>query len=63
MKDELGRQIIKKFAGTRVKTYNYLKGNNDKDKKAKGTKNVCHKKKLNLKIIKNVQNYPKLKIK
>ena len=54
MKDELGGHIIKTFAGIRAKTYNYLKGNNDKDKKAKGTKKVCHKKNLNLRIIKNV---------
>ena len=29
---------MKEFAGLRVKTYSYLKDNNDEDKKAKGTK-------------------------
>ena len=36
MKDELGGQIMKKIVGLRVKTYSYLKDNNDEDKKAKG---------------------------
>ena len=58
MKDELGGHIIKTFAGIRAKTYNYLKGNNDKDKKAKGTKKVCHKKNLNLRIIKMFKSIP-----
>ena len=44
MKDELGQQIMKEFVGLRAKTYNYLKDNNDEDKKAKCTKG-CHKKK------------------
>ena len=44
MKDELGGQIIKKSVGLR----HYLKDNNDKCKKAKGTK-----KSLNLNTIKN----------
>ena len=33
---------MKEFVGLRAKTYTFLKGNNDEDKKAKGTK--CHKK-------------------
>ena len=33
IKDELGAQIMKEFVGLRAKTYNYLKDNNDKDKK------------------------------
>ena len=45
MKYELGGQIMKTFVGLRVKTYSYIKDNNDEDKKAKGTKKVCHKKK------------------
>ena len=55
MKDELGRQIIKEIFGLRRKIYSCLKGNNDKDKKAKDTKKVCHKNEnLNFKIIKTV---------
>ena len=38
MKDELGGQIITKFAGLRPKTYSYLKDNNGECKNAKGTK-------------------------
>ena len=44
MKDELDGQLMKEFVGLRAKTYSYLKNDNDKDKKAKGTKK-CHKKK------------------
>ena len=47
MKDELGGQIMKTFVGLRVKTYSYLKDNNDEDKKAKRTKCV---KKIELKF-------------
>ena len=47
MKDELDRQVIKEFVGLRAKTCSYLKGNNDKDKKAKGTKKRVIKRKLN----------------
>ena len=46
MKDELYRQVIKEFVGLRTKTYSYLKGNNDKGKKAKDTKKSVIKKKL-----------------
>ena len=45
MKDELGGQIMKEFLGLRAKTYNYLKDNNDEDKKAKGTKKCVIKRK------------------
>ena len=38
MKDKLGRKIIKEFVGLRGKTFSYLKDNNDKNKKTKGTK-------------------------
>ena len=47
MKDELDRQVIKEFVGLRAKTCSYLKGNNDKDKKAKDTKKFVIKRKLN----------------
>ena len=33
MKDELGGQIMKKFVGLIVKTYSYLKSNNDEGNK------------------------------
>ena len=62
LQDELGGPIIKDFVGLGAKTYNYLKGNNDEDKEAKGTKKVCHKKPLNFKIMKTVQKQLKLKI-
>ena len=32
MKDELGGQIVKTFAGLRAKTYSYLKDNSDEDR-------------------------------
>ena len=31
MKNELGRQIMKKFVGLRAKAYSFLKENNDSD--------------------------------
>ena len=46
MKDELGGKIMKKFVGVRAERYSYLKNNIDEDKKAKGTKKVCHKNKI-----------------
>ena len=46
MKEELGGQIMKEFVGLREKTYSYLKGNNDEDKKVKGTKKCVMKGKL-----------------
>ena len=44
MKDELGRQIMKKFVVLRAKAYSYLKDNNDEHKKAKWTKKCVIKK-------------------
>ena len=46
MKYELDRQIMKEFVGLRAKKYSYLKYNNCKDKKAKGTKSCLIKRKL-----------------
>ena len=46
MKDELGEQIIKEFVGLTEKSYSYLKGNNDEDKKARYMKNCVTKRKL-----------------
>ena len=54
MKDGSGRQIMKEFIGLRAKTYDYLKDNNDQDKKAKVTKKGVIKKPKNFKIIKTV---------
>ena len=62
MKDKLNEQNLNKFVGLRVKINSYLKGNNDEDKKAKGTKK-CYKKNVNLKIIRTVYKQLKLKIK
>ena len=45
MIDDLDGQITKEFVGLRVKTYGYLKDNNDVEKKGKKHKKVCHKKK------------------
>ena len=53
MKDELGGQIMKELVGLRAKTYRYLKGNNDEDKKAKGTKKYVVKRELKFQDYKN----------
>ena len=37
-KDELGRKIMTKFVGLRVKSYGYLIDDRSEDKKAKDTK-------------------------
>ena len=50
---ELGKQIMKKIVGVRAKTYSYLKENNGKDKKAKGTKKCVIKRKLKFEDYKN----------
>ena len=39
MKDELGGQRMKEFAGLRANMYSYLEDNLDEDKKAKDKKN------------------------
>ena len=46
MKDKLGHKIMTEFAALRPKSYSYLTDDNDKNKKAKGTKGSCHKRKL-----------------
>ena len=46
MKDDLSGQIMKELVRLRAKKYSYLKDNNDKDKKAKGTKKFVIKRKL-----------------
>ena len=45
MKDELGGKIMNRLATLRFKSYSYLTGNNDKDKKAKGIRKMWRKKK------------------
>ena len=45
MKDELSGQIMNEFLELKAKSYNYLKDNNDEDKKSKGTKNCIIKRK------------------
>ena len=53
MKDELGEQIMKELFGLRAKTYNYLKDNNDENKKAKDTKKCVIKRKLRFENYRN----------
>ena len=53
MKGELREQIMKYFVRLRAKTYNYLKDNNDEDKKAKDTKKCVIKRKLKFQDYKN----------
>ena len=48
MKGELGEKITKRFVGLRGKTYSYLIDDDSEDKKAKGTKKVCHKKRTQI---------------
>ena len=45
---------MKEFAASRAKTYSFLTDNNNKEKKAKGTKKYVIKENLHLKIIKIV---------
>ena len=45
VQDELRGRIMKEFSALRAKTYSYLTGNNNGDKKNKMQKKVCHKKK------------------
>ena len=48
-KDELDEKIIEKIAALRAKTYSYLTGKKDEDKKAKGIKKCLIKRKLKFK--------------
>ena len=56
MKDELGRKIITKFVGLRIKTYSYLIDDGSEDKKAKDTKKFVIKRKLKF------ENYKQLNL-
>ena len=53
MKNELGGQIMKEFAGLREKTYSYLKENSNENKKANGKKKCVIKRKLKFQDYKN----------
>ena len=53
MKDELGRQIMKRFVGLRPRTYASLKSNDDKSKNAKDTKRCVIKINITFKDFKN----------
>ena len=53
MKDALGGQSMKDFVGLRAKTYNYLKDNNNEDKKAKDPKKCVIKRKPEFQDYKN----------
>ena len=53
MKDKLGGQIMKEFAGLKSKSYSYLKDNNDEDKKTKRTKKCVIKRKRKFQDYKN----------
>ena len=46
MKNEFGRQIVKKFVGLFPKTYSYLQDDNDEGNKAKGTKSYVVKRNI-----------------
>ena len=54
MKDKIGGQLMNEFVKLKEKTYNYLKDNNDENKKAKGLKSVLQKENFILKIKKTV---------
>ena len=58
MKDKLGGQIMKEYVGLRLKTCNYLKDNNDEDKRQ-----CVIRENLIFKIPKTFSNQLKLKIK
>ena len=51
---------MKEFIRLRANTYSYLKDNNDKDKKAKGTKKCVIKRKLKLEDYKNCLEVPQI---
>ena len=48
-----GGQMMKEFVGLRAKAYSYFKDNNDKDKRAKGTKKCAIKRNLKFQDYKN----------
>ena len=46
MKDELGGKIMTEFVALRLKTYSYLTGDCEEDKKANGTKKCVLKRRI-----------------
>ena len=46
MKDKLEGKIMTEFALIRPETYSYLIDDDNSDKKSKGTKRMCNKKKI-----------------
>ena len=63
MKDKIGGQLMNEFVKLKEKTYNYLKDNNDENKKAKGLKSVLQKENFISKIKKTVEKQLKLELK
>ena len=61
IKDELGRRIIKEFVWFRTKTFNYLTGQECKDKKTKSSKKCIIKRKLKFEDYKNCLEESQLK--
>ena len=53
MKDELGRQIMRRFVGLRPRTYASLKSNDDKSKNTKDTKRCVIERNIAFKDFKN----------
>ena len=63
MKDELGWQIMTKFAVLSEKTFNYLIDDTSEDKNVKGTKKCATKRKLKFENYKNSLEAFNLRIK
>ena len=60
MKDQLVGEIMIEFVGLRAKTYIYLNGNNDENKKTKGTKKCVIRRKLKFQGYKNCLDAAKI---
>ena len=60
MKDQLGRKIMTKLFGLRLKTYSYLIDDGSEDKKAKSIKKCVIKRELKFKNYKNYLEATKL---
>ena len=60
MKDQLVGEIMIEFVGLRAKTYSYLNGNNDENKKLKGTKKCAIRRKIKFQGYKNCLDAAKI---